>query len=135
MAKAIQGSVGKSGVNGSQSVLIIQYLLNCVPAGNGGPVTELAVDGIAGPKTIAAIERFQKANFGSSDGKVDSQGNTLKALQQFDPFPQIPLVMKGQPSKGLKIGGMPGYKPRKGEDLLGYKTGDKFGGLPGYKPR
>jgi peptidoglycan hydrolase-like protein with peptidoglycan-binding domain len=115
-------------------VLIVQYLLNCVPAANGGPVPELVVDGIAGPKTIAAIERFQKATFSSADGKVDAKGNTLKALQQYDPFPQIPLVVKGQQSKGLKIGGsMPGYKPRKGDDMLGQKFGDKFGGMPGQK--
>ncbi len=161
MAKAIQGSVGKSGVNGSQSVLIVQYLLNCVPAANGGPVPELVVDGIAGPKTIAAIERFQKAHFSSADGKVDAKGNTLKALQQYDPFPQIPLVIKGQQSKGLKIGGSPGekgpykvdvkfpsfkglddaswartgtigaQKSRGGVDA--YKTGDKTGYKAGFK--
>ena len=125
MAKAIQGSVGKSGVNGSQSVLIVQYLLNCVPAANGGPVTELVVDGIAGPKTIAAIERFQKAHFSSADGKVDAKGNTLKALQQYDPFPQIPLVIKGQQSKGAKIGG--------GAGTGGQKTGGGAPGMPGQK--
>ena len=36
----------------------VQYLLNCVPASQGGPSPELVVNGAVGPKTIKAIETF-----------------------------------------------------------------------------
>ncbi|HZL70937.1 MAG TPA: peptidoglycan-binding protein, partial [Planctomycetota bacterium] len=122
MAKNILGSVGQGGSNGSQSVMTIQYLLNCVPAVQGGPATELVVDGLIGPKTVAAILNFQKAHFSTADGRVDPNGSTLKALQQFDPFPQISYVVAGQKTTGLKLGGLPGEK-------FGPNTGVKSAGL------
>ena len=86
MPKPIDGSVGRGGRSfPAKHVLTVQYLLNCVPAGSGGPQPELVMDGICGPKTIKAIETFQRQNLGFADGRVDRGGRTLQALQQFDP--------------------------------------------------
>jgi peptidoglycan hydrolase-like protein with peptidoglycan-binding domain len=120
MPKSITGSVGLGGSNLPQNVMIVQYLLNCIPANSGGPTTELAIDGIVGPKTIAAIQRFQRTLLNFADGRVDPGGKTLKALQPYDPYPNVPLIptdpggggvgakQSGGPS-GLK-GGPPGVK-------------------------
>ncbi len=91
MAKEINYSVGFGGKNVTANVMVVQYLLNCVPAGRGGPTAELAVDGIIGPKTLTAIRRFQSASFGKADGRVDPNGRTLQALQGYDPRPDQSL--------------------------------------------
>lgn len=93
MSKTITGSVGRGGKNYPPSdVMTVQYLLNCVPASQGGPAKELAVDGAAGPKTIAAIEGFQRKLGGFADGRVDPGGATLRALQVRDPNPNQALT-------------------------------------------
>lgn len=92
MAKVIRFSVGRGGQNSLPlDVMTIQYLLNCVPASKGGPSSELVVDGIAGPKTMAAITDFQRNQLTGPDGRVDPGGPTLSLLQQFDPFPDQPM--------------------------------------------
>ncbi len=59
MPMTLSNAVGRGGRNFPPvDVMTVQYLLNCVPAGRGGPAAELAVDGAAGPKTIATIEKF-----------------------------------------------------------------------------
>jgi hypothetical protein len=73
----------------------VQYLLDCVPARYGGPQAELAIDGIAGPLTVAAICRFQQKVFGRSDGRVDAGGPTIDALAAYDPLPNEPLNYPG----------------------------------------
>ncbi len=101
MAKQIRSSVGRAGRNlPADDVATVQYLLNCVPAAHGGPQRELAIDGMAGPKTVAAIEAFQRRQFGSADGRVDPGGRTLRALQARDPYPDLMLSQQG-----LKMGG------------------------------
>ena len=53
----LKSSVGKGGANRAEDVSTVQELLNiCVPATN----KRLVVDGSCGPKTIVAIETFQK---------------------------------------------------------------------------
>jgi peptidoglycan hydrolase-like protein with peptidoglycan-binding domain len=111
--KKILTSVGSRGANQEADVMTVQYLLNCVPAVQGGPPEELAVDGKVGPKTIAAIRRFQAAQFGWGDGRVDSEkagGRTLPLLQQFDPYPELDLAVAAlkRQKKGGKYG--PGGK-------------------------
>jgi len=91
MPKNIAGSVGKGGLNRAPDAATIQYLLNCVPKSAGGPTPELAVDGICGPLTKAAILKFQMARGGYCDGRVDSGGPTLKYLQGYDPYPMVPM--------------------------------------------
>lgn len=93
MPKSITGSVGRGGRNFPPSdVMTIQYLLNCLTPAQGGPSKELAVDGAAGPATIAAIEAFQRKIGGVADGRVDPGGTTIRALQQSDPYPNQALA-------------------------------------------
>ena len=124
MAKTIHGSVGKGGANRPADVVIIQYLLNCVPANQGGPREELALDGICGPKTNEAIHSFQKKMAGSGLGWLDVGGPTLTALGSFDPYPDYKLNLSGF-KVGEKHGGMPVGK-------LGNSSGYnwKFPGAP-----
>jgi peptidoglycan hydrolase-like protein with peptidoglycan-binding domain len=97
MPRTISGSVGRLGKNLSPDVKIVQELLNNVPADSGGPLPLLAVDGIAGPKTNSAIQKFQQRQIGFSgaDGRVDPNGPTLKKLNEFDtspaPIPPAPV--------------------------------------------
>src|SRR5262245_45985419 len=143
MAKSIFSPVGQGGSNGSQDAMTIPYLLNCVPPNRGGPTGALVVAGVIGPKTIAAIKAFQKANSLLTDGRVDPGRQTLQALQSFDPNPGAPigLAMQKQSwkqghkdfgSKGYKEFGSKGYKDFGYKDA-GYKTGYKEFGSKGYK--
>lgn len=76
----IGGSVGARGANAKADVLLVQELLNSVPPENGGPALLLAEDGIVGPKTQAAINRFQSKVLPHPDGRIDINGPTIKAL-------------------------------------------------------
>jgi len=146
MGKTIVGSVGSGGINGTKDTMTIQYLLNCVPQTKGGPMVELVVDGILGPKTIAAIKAFQKANLPFADGRVDPGKQTFVALQAYDPQPNTPInlggpklssnpaVKEGAGSKGLgykDAGHKAGYKEGLGYKDAGHKAGYKEG--VGYK--
>ncbi|HZO52637.1 MAG TPA: peptidoglycan-binding domain-containing protein [Bryobacteraceae bacterium] len=102
MPKNIKRSVGVGGANSYADVATVQYLLNCTPKGAGGPATELAVDGIAGPLTQAAIKRFQMAKFGRGDGRVDPGGPAIQQLQSYDPYPNQPMPLPAYGSKGGK---------------------------------
>lgn len=79
-AVSIEGSVGRGGRNKSDDVSTVQEALNDVPASDGGPTLALTVDGIAGPLTIAAIEKYQRKHLGWCDGRVDPAGPTIHAL-------------------------------------------------------
>ncbi|MCM2253712.1 MAG: hypothetical protein NDJ19_15235, partial [Ramlibacter sp.] len=85
MLKRIQASVGFGGRNNPADVMTAQYLLNCVPAAQGGPLRELVIDGIVGPLTMGAIRKFQNAMLGRSDGRIDPDGGTIRALLPYDP--------------------------------------------------
>ncbi|GAB5537141.1 MAG: hypothetical protein Rubg2KO_33900 [Rubricoccaceae bacterium] len=76
----IQGSVGTGGVNSPPDVRLVQTFLNAVPQHKGGPVLKLAVDGLTGPKTNGSIQRFQYANVGLADGRIDVGKQTELAL-------------------------------------------------------
>jgi hypothetical protein len=94
MARSISASVGLGGKNKKDDSMTVQELLNKVPPDEGGPVPPLAVDGLPWQKTIAAIKNFQKVKVGfkSPDGRVDPNGPTLAALNQFDEVaPAVPL--------------------------------------------
>ena len=69
----LTGSVGRGGDNKEVDVRAVQQRLirNAI---------QLEADGKIGPKTIEAIERFQRARIGVADGRVDPGGNTWKAL-------------------------------------------------------
>ena len=74
----LKGSVGKGGKNDPADVRLIQQLL-----ANHGPA--VAVNGQADAATIKAIEDFQRANFGSADGRVDPGGRSWNALNSVGP--------------------------------------------------
>lgn len=78
----ISASVGQGGANKKDDVFKIQYGLDQVPPVDGGPSTPLKVDGLCGPKTIAAIREFQKKHFGwaGCDGRIDPGKQTLAML-------------------------------------------------------
>ena len=80
----ITESVGRNGVNRPDDVLTVQILLNQLAGDQGGPEAMLVPDGVNGPKTIAAIERFQTHKFGQVDahGRIDPGKETLKRLNQ-----------------------------------------------------
>ncbi len=74
-------SVGKNGVNQSNDVKIVQMLINENIA-RLVPLAPLKVDGRIGPKTIGAIEEFQRrvVKLSNVDGRVDPNGRTLREL-------------------------------------------------------
>jgi len=78
---SISGSVGRGGRNFAADVMTIQAALNDEDPADGGPTLKLAADGIAGPLTIAAIERFQRRWLGWADGRVDPDGPTMHRLR------------------------------------------------------
>jgi hypothetical protein len=79
MAKLISASVGRWAANRLPDVKTVQELLN-----KAGALPPLAVDGMCGPKSNGAIFAFQKAHFGSADGRVDPGQRTIKKLNEFD---------------------------------------------------
>lgn len=67
-------SVGEGANNGRDDVALVQNLL--ADAGiDPGPV-----DGLIGPKTIAAIRQFQARFLATPDGRVDPDGRTWREL-------------------------------------------------------
>jgi hypothetical protein len=76
----IRESVGKGGRNGTGDVLYIQILLSDWLTRKG--ITPITIDGICGTHTIQAIQSFQRAEVGLTDGRVDPNGPTLRALQR-----------------------------------------------------
>ena len=79
----ISGSVGRGGSNFPQDTKTIQQLLNQAMRGVPG-FQPLKVDGMVGPKTIGAIDLFQRQvlRWAQTDGRVDPNGKTLQALNQ-----------------------------------------------------
>lgn len=74
----ITGSVGRGGTNLESDVRTVQILLNRQII---APATLLKVDGLIGPKTIAAIVTYQqRMRLPVCDGRVDPAGRTLQAL-------------------------------------------------------
>lgn len=91
MAVNISASVGQGGVNKNADVLAIQQALNKIKPAQGGPDPKLKEDGWIGPKTKAAILKFQKGNAGlPTDGRIDVGGPTLARLNALQPGPTPP---------------------------------------------
>jgi peptidoglycan hydrolase-like protein with peptidoglycan-binding domain len=80
----LHGSVGRGGRNLREDVSAIQNALNQMDLANGGPVAPLVVDGLVGPKTMGAIERFQSVQFPAkfADGRVDPGQRTVQRLNE-----------------------------------------------------
>lgn len=77
----IASSVGRNGINAKGDVRTIQVYLNGWIAVSR-TINSLAIDGIVGPKTIGAIERFQRAMGLGVDGRIDAGGPTLRKLAE-----------------------------------------------------
>jgi peptidoglycan hydrolase-like protein with peptidoglycan-binding domain len=86
MMNHIKFSVGEDAANNPQDVGIVQHLLNVLRKGDGDEL--LAVDGIVGPKTLAAIREFQQKNCTVVDGRVDPGHETIRLLNEL--APQVP---------------------------------------------
>ena len=71
--RGISASVGRGGQNRETDARLVQQRL--VAHGQN-----ISIDGRVGPQTIAAIERFQQARLGMSDGLVEPNRNTWRAL-------------------------------------------------------
>ena len=92
MARSITADVGKAiSRNLVNDVKIVQEMLNAVPRSKGGPETKLLVDGMVGPKLVAAIRQFQAMLGGAPnvDGKVTPDGKIMAALNKYDSFPAL----------------------------------------------
>lgn len=75
MPSSLSRSVGYFGENLFHDVIEVQYRLK-----NAGFPT-LVVDGNCGPKTVAAIRKFQQQFMSLPDGLVEPNGKTLRWLQ------------------------------------------------------
>lgn len=76
----ISHSVGKSGTNRKSDVKWGSTTAERRP--RGGTQATSKSDGIAGPKTIAAIEDYRRCKFGVCDGRVDPTGKTIKSVEK-----------------------------------------------------
>lgn len=95
---AINGSVGRNGVNRPRDTMAVQFLVNeLLRLNGGGPL--LKIDGIAGPKTVGAIEHVQRRHGIFTDGRVDPNGHTLAQLNQ-TLFKTIAAGIKAVPTAG-----------------------------------
>jgi peptidoglycan hydrolase-like protein with peptidoglycan-binding domain len=78
-------AVGRGGVQAGPDVSTVQNALNEIPSAQGGPDERLNPDGLVGPLTIGAIEKFQLHHFGFKDGRVDVFGKTHAKLSSMRP--------------------------------------------------
>lgn len=107
---SIMAAVGNGGSNLQNDVRTIQSALNDVPPHKGGPQAPLVVDGQCGPKTRAAITRYQQQNIGWADGRVDPGGATIRSLNgQPQQKPGIPA--HAPPFPGAAPPANPGQSP------------------------
>jgi hypothetical protein len=98
--KPISGPVG-AGHGKPDDITMVQRFLNALLPVEGGPTLILAEDGICGPKTQAAINKYQKFAVGFVDGRIDPQGKTIRALTGFIVgSPTVPQGTLGQNAAG-----------------------------------
>ena len=77
--KTMVASVGHGGLNRTDDVRLVQELLN---RHMQPPQRPLVVDGVMSPRTIAAIEAFQRRvlNTHRPDGRIQPGDRTMAAL-------------------------------------------------------
>lgn len=108
--KPISGPVG-AGHGKPDDIRTVQRFLNALAPAEGGPDLILAEDGICGPKTQAAINKFQKFSVGFVDGRIDPQGKTIRALTGFIVgSPTVPQGTLGQNAAGLPAANAPNVR-------------------------
>jgi hypothetical protein len=127
MARSIFGSVGRmGGKNSPVDVVTVQQLLFQVPPTQGGTAPPVEIDGLCGPKTIGAIQKFQLHHFGwgGADGRVDPGGPTLAKLNEFDLKPTAPTPVTSRTPMVCIHGGAVSAKSLRGTPVL--TTSDQF---------
>lgn len=86
--KGISAAVGAGGANRYADVITVQKLINKTRELMDS--NRIGVDGAVGGETIGAITALQRVFFGWSDGRVDPNGQTLKALNLVEQHLQDP---------------------------------------------
>jgi peptidoglycan hydrolase-like protein with peptidoglycan-binding domain len=97
IAISLPVGVGPLARNQPEDVRIIQDALNQVSLKGvaGGPIPFLTVDGICGPKTNAAISRFQQVQLQIFDGVIEPNKKTILRLNEIvDPISDEDLRAK-----------------------------------------
>ena len=108
--KPISGPVG-AGHGKPDDIRMVQRFLNALLPAEGGPDLILAEDGICGPRTQAAINKYQKFAVGFVDGRIDPQGKTIRALTGFIVgSPTVPQGTLGQNAAGQPADNTPNAK-------------------------
>lgn len=116
----IRGSVGQGGANRREDVRVVQMALNAVVSAAGGPVPSLAEDGYVGPKTVAAIRRFQTMWTRVVDGRVDPRGPTLRALNGLAGVPAPPAATAGAAMGFAPSGPVPAPPPPSVDEIRAF---------------
>jgi peptidoglycan hydrolase-like protein with peptidoglycan-binding domain len=102
----ISAAVGAGGTNQADDVRLVQDLLNRARG------SRLAVDGVCGPQTRAAIVDYQRPFLARPDGRVDPDGQTLRRLASDaeragatgrSPAQGAPAAPGGGPATGLRL--------------------------------
>jgi hypothetical protein len=89
--------IGHKAKNLSPDVTSIQRALDLIHPKDGGALPTLVIDGICGPKTKAAIQKFQLKHFGwkGADGLIEPDKQTLHKLNELlAQVVQQPLTME-----------------------------------------
>lgn len=118
---SLKGTVGRNGRNLQGDVATVQDALNQIDQGDGGPLPLLVADGFVGPKTVGAIERFQKTQFPQKtpDALIEPGQRTVSRLN--DLLNSKRPVLAGS---GLNFaGGASSFGPRQ-SSLVGASTTD-----------
>lgn len=120
--KPLGGSVGRGAANKKADVKIVQTFLNSTPPEDGGPTILLNEDGLIGPKTQAAIDKFQKKVLTKTDGRLDVDGPTIKALSALiRDSPSIPtgrLGLAGRPGQSAGSASQPPQPNQTGAQMV-----------------
>jgi hypothetical protein len=117
----IQASVGRGGVNRPEDVRRVQQLLNANLSKLAPGTAPLVIDSKIGPKTIAAIDDFQRRalKFAHPDGRLDPNGKTLRALVG---------DTTTHPRVSVAVAGWTGKKPTRGFELCAQTVASTFAG-------
>jgi hypothetical protein len=143
-------SVGRFGLNQHTDVILIQSLLNAIPARDGGLQQKLAIDGVVGPLTIEAIRQYQQRHTKIVDGRIDVGGPTIMSMMRLlnsrnalptglrglgAPKPEIVNALYGLTSVSSRLNPERAYSQQGGPHLQKAKAFDLVGAVPVAAPK